>query len=129
MCWWESLIKESQVGKDFTSVKFGKQKAIEMGKAIYFNPVGKTDVKNFRKIAGVVKKVPDSNGFYLRKFESWDAFWRWFPRDMKENGRDKLSINRLSCVHVLGPNAKCDRVKNWIDGVNTFLSIFNKSKI
>lgn len=114
---------ESQNGKDFTSITKSKKEAITLGQTYYFNPVGLTDLSHYKK--GVNHKVPDTNGFYLKKFDSWESFWSWFPGFMKDSDTwkllDKSRVGELNSCWKHG-NACGGDEDEWSDAAQGFIN-------
>lgn len=114
--------QESQMGKDFSCKGQTKASAITLGQTYYFNPSGLTDrAVHYRK--GVSGKVPDENGCYLRKFDSWDAFWQWLPKSFLDSNMSYYignwsTIKQLSGLWVNGfVNAPSTTWKDTVIGV------------
>lgn len=78
---------ESTSGTNFKCNFKTREEAIKLGQEYYFNPVG---IKDFTSDG--LKKNPDDNGCYLRKFASWNAFWEFYPAHMKQAYFDKGAI-------------------------------------
>lgn len=110
---------ESGSGNNFKSDFLARDEAINLGQNFYHNPVG---IKDLRPKEERERSHPDENGMYLRRFESWEAFWQWYPSHMKaayfDRGGSTPAI--ISKCYVRGD---CKITKpSWVHRVESFIS-------
>lgn len=113
---------ESQMGKDFYCVQQTKAHAIELGQTYYHNPMGLMDASVHWKNG---RKTMDFQGCYLRKFDSWDAFWKFMPQSfmnpsMRYYVGNWHTVEELSGIWVTGN--KDTPVDYWYKAVNGVLN-------
>jgi hypothetical protein len=110
---------EGQSGKDFKSDFLPREEAVKLGQTFYHNPVGMKDLR----LKGERERThPDENGMYLRRFDSWDAFWRFYPAHMKTAYFDRggTTPEIISKCYVRGD---CKVVKQeWANTIHQFIN-------
>lgn len=92
---------ESQSGTDFACDYKTKTVANLLGQYYYHNPVG---IKDLRPEGERERKTPDENGCYLRRFDSFEAFWKWYIPHMvvAYNWKEVTDVTYLSGCYVHG---------------------------
>lgn len=121
--------QESQMGKDFTCTQQTKAHAIELGQTYYFNPMGLMDAKVHWKNG---RKSMDFNGCYIRKFDSWEAFWKFMPKSFMDPSMRYYvgnwnTVEELSGIWVTG-NKKTPN-EPWYKTVNGVLNSGTLNKL
>ena len=109
---------ESNSGTNFACTGKSREDAIRLGQDYYHNPVG---IKDLRTVTERERNHPDSNGCYLRRFNSWNEFWSFYPAHMKQAYFDKgaLTAPQISKCYVRGD---CRVVKpSWVYRVQSFI--------
>lgn len=112
---------ESKSGTDFKCDYKTKTVANLLGQFYYHNPVG---IKDFDKDGS--KKNPDENGCYLKKFDSFETFWKWYiPHMVTAYDWDNVTdVTYLSGCYVKGVNQstkKClSPAYGWANTVHLF---------
>lgn len=116
---------ESQNGTDFKCTGISVEQAIKLGQNFYFNPVG---IKDLRPEGERERSHPDENGCYLRRFDSWDDFWKFYTKHMvKAYSFDKRTeVYSMSGRYKLGNSAMRDIT--WTQGVNWFVQKINENQ-
>ena len=118
--------QESQMGKDFHCIQQTKAYAITLGQTYYHNPMGLTDASvHYKNYAATGKKNSDFQGCFIRKFDSWDAFWKFMPQSFMDKDKPYYvgnwsTIKQLSGIWVNGNVSSPSQ--SWIDTVSGVLN-------
>lgn len=139
-------LRESDWGKDYTSTRNGYRESVpEMG-AIYHNPVGikRCVEREITMPSGALdgstmqvmtecpdkNRIPDSNGMWIQKYDSYEQFWRTYTIQMKKGYFDRggTTPETISKCYVQGD---CKVVKDdWAatvtQGMNEVLAAIIK---
>ena len=119
--------QESQMGKDFHCIQQTLEHSIELGQNYYHNPSGLSDINvHYKNYATTGKKNADFQGCFIRKFDSWDAFWQFMPKsfmdpDMRYYVGNWSNVRTLSGIWVNGHSSQPNQ--SWID---TVVGVVNK---
>lgn len=121
--------QESQSGKDFHCIQQTKAHSIELGQTYYFNPMGLTD-KAVHYKNGSKGKTADFNGCFIRKFESWDDFWKFMPKSFMDETKPYYfnywdSISELSGIWKNGNINRPD--DDWTNTVTGMVAKIKKA--
>lgn len=127
---------ESASGTNFVSTKLGREEAIRLGKEVYHNPVG---LKRCIEVAGTQispftgdrvpnstecpeqTKIPDENGMWIQKYDSWDQFWITFTYQMKDRYFDRGADSPASISRsYVGKNGSVKTA--WVYRVESFIN-------
>jgi hypothetical protein len=125
--------QESQSGKDFHCVQQTLAYSIKLGQTYYHNPMGLSDVNvHYKNYATTGKKNADFQGCFIRKFDSWDSFWKFMPQSfMDKNMRYYIEnwnyVSELSGIWKNGSKNKPD--EDWTRTVNGIVTKIKKANL
>jgi hypothetical protein len=127
---------ESASGTNFVSTKLPREDAIRLGKEVYHNPVG---LKKCIEIKFMDKspfsdepyeastacpeptKIPDENGMWIQKYDSWEVFWITYTHQMKDRYFDRGADSPASISRsYVGKNGSVKTA--WVNRVESFIS-------
>lgn len=118
--------QESQMGKDFHCVQQTKAYAITLGQTYYHNPMGLSDAKvHYKNYKQTGKKNADFQGCFIRKFDSWEDFWRFMPQSFMDKSMRYYvgnwnTVEELSGIWVNGK--KSSPSEAWYKTVKSVLN-------
>lgn len=129
---------ESASGTNFVSTKLPREDAIRLGKEVYHNPVG---LKKCIEIKFMDKspfsdepyeastacpeptKIPDENGMWIQKYDSWEVFWITYTHQMKDRYFDRGADSPASISwSYVGKPGNGQNKSAWIHRVESFMS-------
>ena len=116
--------QESQSGKDYHCIQQTDAHAIELGQTYYFNPMG-------LKYPGEKGRDMDFQGCFIRKFESWDDFWKFMPKSFLNTDMAYYigywdTVSELSGIWKNGKIVNPDT--DWTNTVTGMLTKIKKSQ-
>lgn len=127
---------ESASGTNFVSTKLPREDAIRLGKEVYHNPVGlkrcieikfmdKSPFSNEPYEASTAcpepTKIPDENGMWIQKYDSWEVFWITYTHQMKDRYFDRGADSPASISRsYVGKNGSVKTA--WVNRVESFIS-------
>lgn len=129
---------ESASGTNFISTKLPREEAIRLGKEVYHNPVGlkrcieikfmdKSPFSNEPYEASTAcpepTKIPDENGMWIQKYDSWEVFWITYTHQMKDRYFDRGADSPASISwSYVGKPGNGQNKSAWIHRVESFMS-------
>ncbi len=120
---------ESASGTNFVSTKLGREEAIKLGKEVYHNPVGlkrciEVSVNDLTPVTTgcpEATKIPDENGMWIQRYDSWNQFWLTYTYQMKDRYFDRGADSPASISRsYVGKNGSIK--PSWVYRVESFIN-------
>lgn len=127
---------ESSSGTHFRCNWKTPEQALKLGVEFYHNPVG---FKDLRPAGERERTHPDENGCYLRRFDSFNAFWEFYVNHMVpaygfDTRTEALTMYQCYVNGNCKPWSKLtdeqkEEARNspWVNTINSFVERINKS--
>lgn len=127
---------ESASGTNFASTKLPREEAIKLGKEVYHNPAG---LKRCIEVSGTQispvtgdrvpsstecpdpTKIPDENGMWIQKYDSWEQFWITYTYQMKDRYFVRGAENPADISRSYVGNNRAVK-EQWVNRVESFIN-------
>lgn len=139
-------LRESHWGKDYTSTRNGYKESVPEMESIYHNPVGiKWCIERPISMPSAAfdgsmvevmtecpekNRIPDENGMWIQKYDSYEQFWRTYTIQMKKGYFDRggTTPKIISKCYVKGDcvDVKDDWAATVTQGMNEVLAAIIK---